>query len=135
MRAGDHVFLRERYGFDRIPVPTEAFTVLIERDAAELGPVAESLRPQHDGFGVTYFFGQETACDTRANSGSVAGRSQSAADHARHTSMGTCCFTPGCTTSTILPPGPQPCYWRRLLPTARVVDWAEWQAGYARAHC
>ena len=28
-------FLRERYGFDRIPVPTEAFTLLIERDAAD----------------------------------------------------------------------------------------------------
>jgi hypothetical protein len=29
-------FLRQRYGFDRIPVPTEALTMLIERDAAEL---------------------------------------------------------------------------------------------------
>ena len=27
--------LRKRYGFDRVPVPTEAITVLIERDAAE----------------------------------------------------------------------------------------------------
>lgn len=27
--------------------------------------------------------------------------------------------------------GPQRCYWKDLLPTSRVVDWAEWQAGYA----
>ncbi len=26
---------------------------------------------------------------------------------------------------------PQRCYWKDLLPTSRVVDWAEWQAGYA----
>jgi hypothetical protein len=29
-------FLRQRYGFDRIPVPTEALTEIIERDAVEL---------------------------------------------------------------------------------------------------
>ncbi|MHB8384481.1 MAG: hypothetical protein ACYDC3_19325 [Candidatus Binataceae bacterium] len=28
-------FLRERYGFDRIPAPTEAFALLIERDATD----------------------------------------------------------------------------------------------------
>ena len=27
--------------------------------------------------------------------------------------------------------GPQRCYWKSLLPTKRVVDWFEWQAGYA----
>jgi hypothetical protein len=26
---------------------------------------------------------------------------------------------------------PQRCYWNDLLPTSHVVDWAEWQAGYA----
>ena len=29
-------FLRDRFGFERIPVPTEAVTMLIERDAADL---------------------------------------------------------------------------------------------------
>ena len=27
--------------------------------------------------------------------------------------------------------GPHRCYWQSLLPTERVVDWFEWQAGYA----
>ena len=29
-------FLRQHFGFERIPVPTEAITMLIERDAADL---------------------------------------------------------------------------------------------------
>ena len=29
-------FLRERYGFERIAVPTEAITAIIERDAGDL---------------------------------------------------------------------------------------------------
>ena len=27
--------------------------------------------------------------------------------------------------------GPHRCYWQSLLPTGQVVDWFEWQAGYA----
>ncbi|MGH7778825.1 MAG: hypothetical protein ACREQR_03245 [Candidatus Binataceae bacterium] len=47
--------LRLRYGFDRIPVPTEAITVLIERDAAELDIAADLSDDVYDTFGVTLF--------------------------------------------------------------------------------
>jgi len=36
--------LRQRYGFERVPVPTEAIMVLIERDAAELDVATDLFR-------------------------------------------------------------------------------------------
>jgi hypothetical protein len=48
--------LRQRYGFDRVPVPTEAITVLIERDAAELDVATDLSDEVYDGFGVTLFY-------------------------------------------------------------------------------
>ena len=48
--------LRQRYGFDRIPVSTEAITVLIERDAAELDVATDLSEEVYDGFGVTLFY-------------------------------------------------------------------------------
>lgn len=47
--------LRQRYGFDRVPVPTEALTVLIERDTAELDVASDLSDEVYDGFGVTVF--------------------------------------------------------------------------------
>lgn len=48
-------FLRERYGFERIPVPTEALTVLIERDAAELDLAMNLSDEIYEVFGYTQF--------------------------------------------------------------------------------
>ena len=48
--------LRQRYGFDRVPVPTEAITLLIERDAAELDVATDLSDEVYDGFGVTLFY-------------------------------------------------------------------------------
>jgi hypothetical protein len=48
-------FLRERYGFERIPVPTEALTVLIERDAAELDLAMNLSDERYEVFGYTKF--------------------------------------------------------------------------------
>jgi hypothetical protein len=45
-------FLRERYGFERIPVPTEALTVLIERDAAELDLAMNLSDERYEVFGT-----------------------------------------------------------------------------------
>jgi len=56
-------FLRERYGFERIPVPTEALTALIERDAAADRDLATNLSDEtYEVFGYTQFErGQATA--------------------------------------------------------------------------
>jgi hypothetical protein len=69
-------FLRQRYGFDRIPVPTEAFTVLIERDATDLD-LSVLCRTRS-----MTFSGSHTFCAVRsrtsgycANSGNKAGGS------------------------------------------------------------
>lgn len=48
-------FLRERYGFERIPVPTEALTEIIERDAKELDVEPNLSDEKYEVFGYTEF--------------------------------------------------------------------------------
>jgi hypothetical protein len=48
-------FLRQRYGFERIPVPTEALTEIIERDASELDLKPNLSDDQHEVFGYAEF--------------------------------------------------------------------------------
>ena len=48
-------FLRQHYGFDRIPVPTEAFTLLIERDSADFDMASDLSDDTYEIFGVTLF--------------------------------------------------------------------------------
>ncbi len=48
-------FLRRHYGFERIPVPTDALTVLIERDAAPLDFATDLSDERYEVFGYTKF--------------------------------------------------------------------------------
>src|SRR5208337_4710408 len=48
-------FLRDHFGFERIPVPTEAVTMLIERDAADLDLATNLSDDIHEVFGFTQF--------------------------------------------------------------------------------
>jgi hypothetical protein len=48
-------FLRRHFGFERIPVPTEAVTMLIERDAADLDLATNLSDDIHEIFGFTQF--------------------------------------------------------------------------------
>jgi len=48
-------FLRQHFGFERIPVPTEAVTMLIERDAADLDLATNLSDDIHEIFGFTQF--------------------------------------------------------------------------------
>ena len=48
-------FLRQHFGFERIPVPTEAVTMLIERDAADLDLATDLSDDIHEVFGFTQF--------------------------------------------------------------------------------
>jgi hypothetical protein len=48
-------FLRQHFGFERIPVPTEAVTMLIERDAADLDLATNLSDDMHEVFGFTQF--------------------------------------------------------------------------------
>ena len=48
-------FLRQHFGFERIPVPTDAVTMLIERDAADLDLATNLSDDMHEVFGFTQF--------------------------------------------------------------------------------
>jgi hypothetical protein len=48
-------FLRQHFGFERIPVPTEAVTMLIERDAADLDLATDLSDDIHEVIGFTQF--------------------------------------------------------------------------------
>jgi hypothetical protein len=124
-------FLCERYGFDRIPVPTEAFTLLIERDAADFDLATDLSDGTYETFGVTLFHrgGKPTVKIARElweqrNRGNRL--RMTLAHEYGHVMLHTSLYD-----QYALSDGPQRCYWKDLLPTSRVVDWAEWQAGYA----
>ena len=123
-------FLRQRYGFDRIPVPTEAFTVLIERDATDLDLSATLSDKEHDVFGVTYFLrGKKPHVrilrELWEQSWRVNRLRTTLAHEYGHVLLHTWLYD-----RPDAPLGPQTCYWRTMLPTVGVVDWMEWQAGY-----
>jgi hypothetical protein len=122
-------FLRERYGFERIPVPTEAFTVLIERDAEDLDLSANLSDREHDVFGVTYFLrGKKPHVqilrELWEQSWRVNRLRTTLAHEYSHVILHTWLYD-----RLEAPMGPQTCYWRTMLPSAG-VDWMEWQAGY-----
>jgi Zn-dependent peptidase ImmA (M78 family) len=124
-------FLRKRYGFDRIPVPTEALTALIERDSADL-----DLRPnlsdnQYEVFGFTLF---RRGKPPRVIIARELWEQRHRSNRLR--------MTLGHEFGHLLLHGRlyekygaardrERCYWQNLLPTERVLDWQEWQAGYA----
>jgi hypothetical protein len=123
-------FLRQRYGFDRSPVPTEAFTVLIERDATDLDLSATLSDKEHDVFGVTYFLrGKKPHVrilrELWEQSWRVNRLRTTLAHEYGHVLLHTWLYD-----RPDAPLGPQTCYSRTMLPTVGVVDWMEWQAGY-----
>ncbi len=123
-------FLRERYGFDRIPVPTEAFTLLIERDAADFDIATDLSDDTYETFGVTLFHrGGKPTVKIARELWEQRGRSNrlrmTLAHEYGHLMLHTWLYD-----KYAIADGPQRCYWKDLLPTNRVVDWAEWQAGY-----
>jgi hypothetical protein len=123
-------FLRERYGFDRIPVPTEALTVLIERDAEDLDLSATLSDQNYDVFGVTDFErGKKPrvriARELWEQSWRLNRLRTTLAHEYGHVMLHTWLYD-----RKDAPTGPQTCCWQSLLPTGGVVDWMEWQAGY-----
>jgi hypothetical protein len=124
-------FLRERYGFERIAVPTEAITAIIERDAGDL-----DLRPglsddKYEVFGYTIFRRGEKPrvviarelWEQRHRSNRL--RMTLGHEYGHVLLHGWLYEKYGPVTE------PQRCHWRDLLPAERMADWAEWQAGYA----
>ena len=123
--------LRQRYGFDRVPVPTEAITVLIERDAAELDVATDLSDEVYDGFGVTLFYvGRKPTVKIARELWEQRSRNNrlrmTLAHEYGHVMLHTWLYDKYGAAR-----GPHRCYWQSLLPTERVVDWFEWQAGYA----
>jgi hypothetical protein len=124
-------FLRQHFGFERIPVPTEAVTMLIERDAADLDLATNLSDDIHEVFGFTQFergrkplvtIARELWEQRHRNN-----RLRTTLTHEYgHVMLHTWLYDKyGAARSS------QRCYWQSLLPTGQVVDWFEWQAGYA----
>ena len=124
-------FLRQHFGFERIPVPTEAVTMLIERDAADLDLATNLSDDIHEVFGFTQFergrkpvvkIARELWEQRHRNNRLRTTLTHEYGHVMLHTWLydkyGAAC-------------GPHRCYWQSLLPTGAVVDWFEWQAGYA----
>jgi hypothetical protein len=123
-------FLRERYGFDRIPVPTEALTLLIERDAADLDLSANLSDQEHEVFGVTYFFsGKRPQVKILRELWEQSWRVNRLRTTLAH-EYGHVLLHAWLYDRPEAPPGPQTCYWRTMLPSMSTIDWMEWQAGY-----
>ena len=125
------IFLRERYGFERIAVPTEAITAIIERDAGDL-----DLRPglsddKYEVFGYTIFRRGEKPRVVIARElweqRHRSNRLRMTLGHEYgHVLLHTWLYDKYASAAE-----PQSCHWRDLLPAERMADWAEWQAGYA----
>jgi Zn-dependent peptidase ImmA (M78 family) len=123
--------LRHRYGFDRIPVPTEALTVLIERDAADLDLAMNLSDEIHEVFGFTAFqrgrkprvFIARELWEQRHRNNRL--RTTLAHEYG-HVLLHTWLYDE---YGSLIEP--EFCYWQSALPTSAVVDWFEWQAGYA----
>lgn len=124
-------FLIKRYGFERIAVPTEALTELIECYAAPLEIGRNLSDNQYEVLGYTQFEPGKKPCVKIATE---LWQKWYQANRLR--------FTLAHEFGHILlhrwlydkyPPvgGPQLCYRHNLLPSDLVLDWMEWQAGYA----
>jgi Zn-dependent peptidase ImmA (M78 family) len=125
--------LRQRYGFDRVPVPTEAITVLIERDAGDLDFATDLSDDFYDTFGVTLFSpGRKPTVKIARELWEQRSRSNrlrmTLAHEYGHVLLHTWLYDEYAKSQD-----PQRCYWKNLHPTRRVIDWLEWQAGYAGA--
>ena len=128
-------FLRQHFGFERIPVPTEAVTMLIERDAADLDLATNLSDDMHEVFGFTQFergrkplvtIARELWEQRHRNN-----RLRTTLTHEYgHVMLHTWLYDKYGTAR-----GPHRCYWQSLFPTERVFDWFEWQAGYASVPC
>lgn len=124
-------FLRQRYGFDRIPVPTEALTEIIERDAKELDLEPDLSDEKYEVFGYTDFTpGEKPRVAIARELWEHRHRNNrlrtTLAHEYGHVLLHTWLYEKYASAA-----GTQRCHWRDLLPSENVVDWAEWQAGYA----
>jgi hypothetical protein len=124
-------FLRQHFGFERIPVPTEAVTMLIERDAADLDLATNLSDDIHEVFGFTQF---ERGLKPRVTIARELWEQRHRNNRLRttltheygHVMLHTWLYDKYGAASR-----PHRCYWQSLLPTSAVLDWLEWQAGYA----
>ncbi|MGB6091167.1 MAG: hypothetical protein WBG26_16840 [Candidatus Binataceae bacterium] len=124
-------FLRQHFGFERIPVPTEAVTMLIERDAADLDLATNLSDDIHEVFGFTQFkrgrkpvvtIARELWEQRHRNN-----RLRTTLTHEYgHVMLHTWLYDKYGAAG-----GPHRGYWQSLRPTERGFDWFEWQAGYA----
>jgi len=124
-------FLVQRYGFERIPVPTEALTEIIEHDGANFDIKSNLSDTKYDVFGYTQFEPGKKPIVTIArelwDQRYRNNRLRMTLSHEYgHVLLHTWLYQKYAPAG-----GQQLCYWQSLLPTLGVLDWMEWQAGYA----
>jgi Zn-dependent peptidase ImmA (M78 family) len=122
--------LNQRYGFERIAVPTEALMELIDRLGADLQFEHQLSDDKYDVFGYTDFSEKKPLVviarelmDRRQHNNRLRmtlahGYSHVLLHSWLYARYGAACFQ-------------QVCYWKDLLPNERVTDWMEWQAAEA----
>lgn len=126
-------FLRQRYGFERIAVPTEALTEIIERDGADFDVKPNLSDRTYEVFGYTEFQrGRKPMVTIARELWEQRHRNNRLRMTLGH-EYGHVLFHTWLYDKYGPAGGPQLCYWQSLLPTEGVVDWMEWQAGYAGA--
>jgi hypothetical protein len=124
-------FLRERYGFERIEVPTEAITAIIERDAGDLDLRPDLSDDEYEVFGYTVFpRGEKPRVIIARELWEQRHRSNRLRMTLGH-EYGHVLLHMWLYDKYASAAEPQRCHWRDLLPAERMADSAEWQAGYA----
>jgi len=128
-------FLRGRYEFERISVPTEALTVLIERDAAELDLAMNLSDERYEVCGYTKFergrkplvtIARELWAQRHRNN-----RLRTTLAHEYgHVMLHTWLYDNYGGSS-----GPQICYWHSMLPTSAVGTGSSGRRAILRAVC
>jgi Zn-dependent peptidase ImmA (M78 family) len=124
-------FVIHRYGFERIPVPTEALTEIIERDGGDLDIRPNLSDDKYEVFGYTRFErGKKPIVTIARELWEQRYRNNRLRMTLSH-EYGHVLLHAWLYEKYGAAAEPQLCYWQSLLPTEGVVDWMEWQAGYA----
>jgi Zn-dependent peptidase ImmA (M78 family) len=121
--------LIQRYGFERIAVPTEALMELVHWLGADLLFQDQLSDHKYDIFGYTDFREKQPLVVIATELMEQHRRNNrlrmTLAHECSHVLLHTWLYARyGAACSQ------QVCYWKDLLPHERVTDWMEWQAGY-----
>lgn len=131
-------FMNERFGGMRLPIPTDAFTKLIERDAADLDLYADLAKEGSNVQGLTYFYpGKKPSVLVSKELSEEAWQSHrlrtTLTHEYGHVRFHGCLYELQGVTENMFPEEAyqnSPKCKRETIVDASMTDWIEWQAGY-----